>query len=281
MVAAPVGFQCRECVAQAAATAPVYTAATIASTQRFRPYVSYGIVAICVAVFLFQLATGVNLAASKYGMVPAAIAIDGQWYRLVSSAFLHGSILHIGFNMLVLVMLGPPLERVFGHLRFVVLYLLAALGGAVCSYVFSPPLQASVGASGAIFGLMGALVVAGRRLRFDITQVLILLGINLAIGFLPGGGIDWRAHLGGLVTGALVALVLAYAPKRRTVLWQVVGCLALTAVLLGIAGWRTASLQQEYNSVVDTPVNAVTASSGTLINDRSYRLSEESNNEST
>ena len=102
-----------------------------------------------------------------------------EWYRIVSSGFIHFGLLHIAFNMYVLFALGPTLERILGHVRFTALYLLSALGGAVASYFFSDITTVSVGASGAIFGLMGALVVAGRRLRYDVTQVLVLLGICL------------------------------------------------------------------------------------------------------
>ena len=130
-----------------------------------------------------QYLEGINQVALEYGMYPVAIAQGGEWWRLFTSAFLHGSFIHIAFNMYVLFFLGPTLERILGHARFTVLYLLAALGGSVASYWFSDLGTVSVGASGAIFGLMGALIVAGRRMRYDISQVLLLLAINVAIGF--------------------------------------------------------------------------------------------------
>jgi membrane associated rhomboid family serine protease len=174
-------------------------------------------------------------------MWPFGIAIGGEWWRLLTSAFLHGSFLHIAFNMFVLFALGPTLERVLGHGRYLALYLLAALGGSVASYVFSDIRTVSVGASGAIFGLMGALLVAGRRLKSDMRQVAILLGINVVIGFLAPG-IDWRAHLGGLLVGALVAAVLVWTPPAmRAVqgLWQVLGLIAIVAVLALLTMVRT------------------------------------------
>ena len=186
MVAAPVGFQCRECVAEgAAATQPTSGPIPGRVAAISRPYVTYVLVGVCVIAFLLSLSAGIESAVGGYGMRPVYIAVDGQWYRLLTSVFMHWSILHIGFNMLVLIMLGPTLETVLGHFRFTVLYILAGLGGAVASYCFSPLATASVGASGAIFGLMGALIVAGRRLRVDVTQVVVLLAINLAIGFGP------------------------------------------------------------------------------------------------
>jgi membrane associated rhomboid family serine protease len=99
----------------------------------------------------------------------------------------------------------------------------------------------SVGASGAIFGLMGALIVAGRRLNYDIKQVIILLGINVVIGFLAPG-VDWRAHLGGLVTGAAVAAVFVLVPRRNRVLWQTLGILGILGALMCVTIWRTVQI---------------------------------------
>jgi membrane associated rhomboid family serine protease len=237
MVAAPVGFQCPECVAGAAATQRRVT--TVAGGAPIsRPLVTYSLIGVNVAIFLVQFAAGVNAVAGDWGMWPVGVAVNGEWWRLVTAAFLHGSFLHIAFNMYVLYALGPTLERILGHSRYLLLYLLAALGGGVASYVFSDIRTVSVGASGAIFGLMGALVVAGRRLRYDVTQVLILLGINVAIGFFSPG-VDWRAHLGGLVTGAVVAAIMVFPPRRYRTVVQVVGLLGVFLVLVAFAAWRT------------------------------------------
>ena len=267
MVEAPVGFQCRECVAQGGATvAPHAGRPPFRGSALGKPVVTYALVGICAVAFLLSLmGGGIEVAVSEYGMRPAYIAVDGEWYRLLTSVFLHWSILHIGFNMLVLIMVGPTLEGVLGHVRFTLLFLLAGLGGAVASYCFSPLATASVGASGAIFGLMGALIVAGRRLKADVTQVIILLAINLAIGFLPGGSIDWRAHLGGLITGSIVAVIFAYAPRRNTKVVQTVACLGVVAVLAGLTAWRTQDIQSQFSAPDQTPVVAIAPASGTLI----------------
>ena len=218
------------------------------ATHIERPVVTYTVIGVTVAVFLLQLLRGIDAMAEQWGMWPIAVALGGEWWRLITSAFLHGSFLHIAFNMYVLFALGPTLERILGHGRFIVLYITAALGGSVASYVFSDPNVVSVGASGAIFGLMGALVVAGKRLRYDITQVLILIAINIAIGFLAPG-VDWRAHLGGLVVGAAVAALLVYAPRRMRTPVQVLGIAGVLAVLIAITLWRTAQIQEFYAPV--------------------------------
>ena len=241
-MAAPVGFQCPECVASAAAATPRVT--TVAGgTPIGRPVVTYSLIGINVAVFVAQFSLGINAVAGDWGMWPVGIAIGGEWWRLVTAAFLHGSFLHIAFNMYVLFALGPTLERILGHGRYLTLYVLAALGGGVASYAFSDIRTVSVGASGAIFGLMGALVVAGRRLRYDITQVLILLGINVVIGFFAPG-VDWRAHLGGLVTGAVVAAIMVYPAKRHRATVQVVGLVGVVLVLAALTAWRTGQISE-------------------------------------
>jgi membrane associated rhomboid family serine protease len=109
--------------------------------------------------------------------------------------------------------------------------------------MFSDIRTVSVGASGAIFGLMGALVVAGRRLRYDVTQVLVLLGINMVIGFISPG-VDWRAHLGGLVTGAAVAAIMVFPARRYRMAVQVTGIIAVLVVLAGLTMWRTAQINE-------------------------------------
>lgn len=243
MIPASVGFQCPECVAagQAAVREPrtVFGGRLTSSNT-----VTMSLIGICSAIFVVQLLVGVNEVASNWGMWPAAVAINGEWFRLLSSVFLHGSLLHLAFNMYVLFVLGPPLERLLGHARFLILFLISGLGGAVASFAFSSVNTVSVGASGAIFGLMGALVVAGRHLKTDITQVLVLIGINVAIGFIAPG-IDWRAHLGGLLTGAAIAFVFSKAPAgRQQTLVQVVGCAGVVLVLVAAALWRADQIQQ-------------------------------------
>lgn len=242
MVAAPVGFQCPDCVAGAAASRPRVT--TVAGgTPITKPLVTYSLIGVNVVIFLLQFTIGINAVAGDWGMWPVGIAVGGEWWRLVTAAFLHGSFLHIAFNMYVLFAIGPTLERILGHGRYLTLYVLAALGGGVASYVFSDIRTVSVGASGAIFGLMGALVVAGRRLRYDITQVLVLLGINVVIGFFSPG-VDWRAHLGGLVTGAVVAAIMVFPARRHRTAVQVSGLLAVVFVLAALAAWRTTQINE-------------------------------------
>ncbi len=241
MKPAAVGFHCPECVAEGTASVR-QPAAVFGGRLPTGSRVTMTLIGVTIVAFLGQLAVGINESAGDYGMWPFGIALQGEYWRLFTAAFLHGSFLHILFNMYVLWVLGPTLESLLGHVRFLSLYVIAALGGSVASFFFTNPSTVSVGASGAIFGLMGALVVAGRRLRYDIKQVLILIGINVVIGFVVPG-IDWRAHLGGLLTGAAVAAVLAFAPKANRMWWQVAGLVAIVALLAMLVVVRTDQLQ--------------------------------------
>ncbi len=151
----------------------------------------------------------------RFAMWPAAVH-HGQWYRLFTAAFLHANIEHILFNMLTLAIVGSPVEAELGKLRFVALYVLSAVGGSVGSYLLSSANEIGVGASGAIFGLMGAYFVLARRRGWEVGNIVALIVVNLVIGF-ASTTIDWRAHLGGMITGALVTVGLARsADARRT-----------------------------------------------------------------
>jgi membrane associated rhomboid family serine protease len=166
---------------------------------------------------------------------------EGQWYRLVTAMFLHYGVVHLLLNMWALWVLGRSLEAVLGPLRFLALYLIAGLGGNVAVYLFSPVNQPSVGASTAIFGLFAALFVIMRRLGRDTSAIVPILVINLIFTFTVPH-ISIAGHLGGLVIGALMALVLAYAPRRRRTLFQVAGGTIIVLVLLVLAVVRTGTL---------------------------------------
>jgi membrane associated rhomboid family serine protease len=165
-----------------------------------------------------------------YGMIPEAIA-QGEWWRLLTSTVLHGGILHLLFNMYALYWLGPQLESSLGNLRFAALYVLSALGGSVASYWFSDLNTVSVGASGAIFGLITATIVIGRKMRNDVSQLVVLLGINTVIGFVQPG-IDWRAHFGGAVVGAAVAFLYTKGTRLNRDQIHRIGLTGISALLV-------------------------------------------------
>jgi membrane associated rhomboid family serine protease len=154
-----------------------------------------------------------NLTECRFGMWPNAVH-HGEWYRLFTAPFLHANITHILFNMITLAIVGSPVEAELGKIRFLAVYLLSALGGSVASYLLSSSNELGVGASGAIFGLMGAYFVLARRRGWEIVNIGALIVVNLAIG-IPSSTIDWRAHVGGLVTGAVATLGLSHSYDLR------------------------------------------------------------------
>ncbi|MFZ2096780.1 MAG: rhomboid family intramembrane serine protease [Anaerolineales bacterium] len=178
----------------------------------YRPYVTYILIGICVVVYLVQAGTsyllGVDLPAA-FGVKDNSLIIQGQIWRLFTPMFLHGSILHIGFNMYALFYIGPMLERFYGRWRYLSLFILSGFAGNVISFMFSP--YQSLGSSTSIFGLLGAegvLIYQNREIfgsiaRRALSQVVIIAVINLIIGLTPG--IDNWGHIGGLIGGTLFA----------------------------------------------------------------------------
>ncbi len=130
-----------------------------------------------------------------------------EWYRLLTVALTHGGLMHLGFNMYTLMVLGNPIEAAFGKNKFLIVFLASLITGSLASAYFAQIPSASVGASGAIFGLFGAIAIVGKRIGTDVRSIYVIIGINFAIGFVLGG-IDWHAHLGGLIGGMLVAQLL-------------------------------------------------------------------------
>src|SRR5581483_9238476 len=218
---AAVGFQCPECVAEGRRS--VRPARTVYG-GRVRPGQAPGLVTnvligINVAVFIATTVSGVNPLSGSctsslfrhLALIPPAVA-HGQWYRLFTAAFLHFEIFHIGFNMYALYIFGPPLEAALGRLRFVALYVLAGLGGSVLSVALGPLDETAAGASGAIFGLFGALYIVARHRNLATQGIVVTIVANLIFTFAVPN-IDWRGHVGGLVTGVVIALIFAYAPQ--------------------------------------------------------------------
>jgi membrane associated rhomboid family serine protease len=248
MVSASVGFQCPECVREG--NQGVRRARTVfgGRVSDDPGYVSKALIGINAVMFVAQLAAPrIEGRLWLLGAFPPPPSLafsgvaDGEYYRLLTAAFLHGGVLHLALNMYAVFLFGPPLEAALGRVRFTALYLVSALGGSALSYAFSNPAQPSLGASGAVFGLLGAFLVVNRRLGRDTSGVMVLLGINFVFGFVASG-IDWRAHLGGLLAGALCALTLVYAPADRRGPVQAIGLVAVLAGVLAVVAWRTAQL---------------------------------------
>lgn len=272
-IASPVGVLCRDCVKQTAAgpkgAARVRRSARVAG-RRFAALeypVTTSIIALNVVIFALQLIShyfgsdGItrslwyvptySLADGVHQVAPGALDgyPDGAYlnaefepWRMLTVMFTHsvGFIPHILFNMLALYMFGRNLEQLIGKWRFLALYLLAGIGGSLgvmlwgyadTSGLFTP----TVGASGAIFGVLAATVVAFRSMNANVSSLVVLLAINFGIGFMPGANISWQAHLGGMVVGALAMWIIVQTRGPRLRTRQIVGLVALGALLVALA----------------------------------------------
>ncbi len=173
---------------------------------------------------------------------PTSGVAGGEWYRFVSSMFAHEEYWHIGFNMLSLWWIGGPLEAALGRIRYLAVYLVSGLAGGALTYLLTSPTTASLGASGAIFGLFGATAVLMRRLNYDMRPVLALLVINLIITFNPAMSISWQAHIGGLVAGVVTGYAMVHAPREKRSLVQYGTCAVVLVLAFALVLVRTAQL---------------------------------------
>jgi membrane associated rhomboid family serine protease len=242
--AAAVGAQCVDCVAEGGRGAR--RGVTIAGARPGgRPQVTPVLLALNVAVFAWTVVTsgsiGDNARAplfDEWALVPGAVA-DGEWWRLLTGGFLHFGPIHLLFNMMALWVIGRDVEPALGRGRFLAVYLVSLFGGSAAVMLLSSPGSNVAGASGAVFGLMGALAVLLRRLRIPMGQVGGLIAVNLAITFLLPG-ISVAGHLGGLLTGAVATAALVYAPPERRVAVQAAALVGITVVLLAAVALRLA-----------------------------------------
>jgi membrane associated rhomboid family serine protease len=261
---AAVGHQCPECVAEGRRGKRPARTAFGGGAAGQHGYVTKALIAINVLVMAVSVYSdrGANSVAggglggllggstpvtdwgAVFGVVsPGGLAYGvpaGEFYRLFTAMFLHYGAIHLLMNMWALWVLGRTLESALGPVRFLGLYLIAGLGGNVAAYVFSPDAR-TAGASTAIFGLFAALFVIMRRLGRDTSAVIPILVINLVFTFAVPN-ISIAGHLGGLVTGAAMALLLAYAPRGRRALVQTVGGALIVVALVAVTVARTALL---------------------------------------
>jgi len=252
---ASVGFHCPDDVAREAKTVRAPRTTVGARLMQSPPYVTVALVALNVIAYVW---TGTRPGASlrdpsspsspsalfyKWQLFPPAIHDQHRYYELVTSAFLHLSLLHIASNMLALVFIGPALEQLMGRWRFTALYLLSAIGGSAAIYAFGTKLQITAGASGAIFGLFGACLVLYRRLGIDLQYLIGVVVLNFAFTF-SVHNISKLGHIGGFVTGALAGLAIGGLPSTRARIptrVQLAGLGGLGLLIVLIVVIRTAS----------------------------------------
>jgi membrane associated rhomboid family serine protease len=267
---AAVGFQCPDCVKQANKGSRQNRALYGGERSADPRLTSFVIIGINALVWLAITATGGNrsrlvdvlaLRPNGYcapgdgfiydqshpmcatpGVREAAGVADGAWWQLMTSVFTHVEIWHLALNMFAVFILGPTLEGIVGRTRFLAVYLVSGLASSALVMWLSFEYGATVGASGAIFGILGALLVAARKARLNaqwLVQNLVLGAVITVVGWRM---ISWQGHLGGFLGGVAAAVVIAYAPQARRSLVQGLGLGGLTILLLGLALLRGAAL---------------------------------------
>lgn len=246
---ASVGVHCPDCVREANQSRP--QARTVLGgvvPSGDGALVTKALIGLCVLTYIgsvyVQPRLRLDLAMiglARVGRAQLVGIADGEYWRLLTPVLLHASVVHLLVNMVSLWFLGPFLEQALGRARYLTLFVVGAMGGSALSFALGAPNVLSVGASGAVFALVGALIPIYRRLRLSVGPVLVMIAVNAFIGFsIPS--IDWRAHLGGLLTGAGLGLAFAYAPReRRTAIHAGAVVVALVATALVVAV-RTAAL---------------------------------------
>jgi len=235
---APVGFHCPDDAALGRRSTPRQRSSIGARLRDTHPYVTIALVALNVAVYLVAAAKSSGGLDDPHTaplfldwqLQPAQVYQQDEYYRLITSAFLHVSLLHIGANMLALAIVGPSLERLLGTWRMVTVYVLSALGGSAAIYAFGSPDQPVVGASGAIFGLFAVCLVMVRRLGLNAQWLIGVIVLNFVFTF-SVHDISKLAHVGGFVTGAIAAVCIAGLPSHRGRISTRVQAFGLTGVL--------------------------------------------------
>lgn len=243
---ASVGYHCVDCVRQGQRNTrePV----TIAGARvGGKPIVVPVLIAVNVLLFVLSAVQAGSAAENfrselflQWRMAPVQVAA-GEWWRVVSSGFLHQGMIHMVVNMIALWVVGRDMEVLLGRIRFCAVYLLGLLGGSMFVFLFGSVFLPVVGASAALYGLFGGIAVAAWRLKLNMRPILLVIGLNVVLT-LTIPGISLFGHLGGLVLGTAATAALIYAPANRRLLWQSGALVALLAVLLVAMFTRDAML---------------------------------------
>jgi membrane associated rhomboid family serine protease len=250
---ASVGFQCPSCIAEGAKSIRQPKTMAGGAISGREGIVSMVLIGLNVVGFLLTMATGGNSgsvfrsgamlstsALTSSGEVLTGVA-DGDYWRLLTSTFLHRDILHIAFNMYALYLFGPYVERALGIPRFIAAYLTVAIMGSVFVYLLSAPNALTIGASGAVFGLFGLALVLLLKAKQDVRTLLVLLGINAFIS-VAASSISWQGHLGGFIGGLILGVAFAYAPRDRRGLVQLLVFTVVWVAMIGAIVLRTMDL---------------------------------------
>jgi membrane associated rhomboid family serine protease len=224
MTPTPVGMRCPDCSKQR-------TAVRTMRNVYADPTVTYVLIAVNVLMYIGQRVSANDAVYRDFVLFGPLVGDGGEWWRLLTAGFLHGGDFHLLLNMFALYFLGRMIEPALGHIRFVALYFASLLAGSLGAVLQAPDTPV-VGASTAIFGLLGAALVMARRRGIDLmaSGLMPVLLINLAITFFPGFNISIGGHLGGLVGGVLASLAIEQLSSRRSPVPAVLACAAIAAI---------------------------------------------------
>ncbi|HEV3357181.1 MAG TPA: rhomboid family intramembrane serine protease [Pseudonocardiaceae bacterium] len=245
---ASVGYQCVDCVAQGARTQRPFRQRTIAGAELTDELLVVPVlIAVNVLVYVFTAIQAHSIGAVEHSPLfgawaefPLAVA-NGNWWQLITAGFLHVTPIHIVMNMLSLWWIGKDLERILGRIRFTAVYLVSLLGGGVSVLLFADPQQQVAGASGAVFGLLGGVLVVVLRLKLNPGAVIATIVINLVLSVaIPG--ISVLGHVGGLVVGGLMTAAIIYAPEKNRNTWQFGAVAVAVVALIGLVLVRDTQL---------------------------------------
>ncbi|MFD5831800.1 rhomboid family intramembrane serine protease [Lentzea sp. NPDC060358] len=243
---ASVGMQCVDCVNEGNRT--VRRPRTLAGAQVSdgRPIVTYVMIALNVLAYVVTVVqSGSPMNNSRAGLfqetslIPELTA-SGEWWRVVTSGFMHFGLIHLAFNMAALWVVGPVVEQELGRLRYTAVYFLSLLGGSAAAFYFGTVCQQLAGASGAVFGLMGAVLIVFKRQKRDISTIVVVVGINLVSNFFTNASL--LGHLGGFVVGGLLTLAMVKAPQANRNAYQIGAVVAVAVLLAGMFLLRASEL---------------------------------------
>lgn len=216
-----------------------------------KPIITLSIIGVSVAAFVLQLVLGWDAFTARFAFAP--FLAESEPWRFLTGAVLHSPsrIFHIAFNMYALWIVGSQLEYMLGRWRFLVLYILGALGGNTMVFLLATPVSATgvdpswvtptIGASGAVFALFAALLPVIKRLGGQSRSILIIIGINVVIGFMIPN-ISWQGHLGGLIIGAILGWAYVKAPREKSTGYAIGASIAVFVVLVLAIMWKINSV---------------------------------------
>lgn len=254
MNSAAVGFQCPNCVKEGARTTRSGRLPYGGAHSANPALTSLGLIVLNLAVWLaitanealvdrLALLPETTLFGNQDGSTTLVEGVGGgAYWQVLTSVFSHVQVWHIAFNMMALYFLGPQLEQILGRVRFLAVYLLSGLAGSTAVMWLSGEHSQTLGASGAIFGLMGALLVVALKIRANVQQLLFWIGLNVVFTITASSLISWQGHFGGLLGGALLAAIVVYSPRQRRSAYQAVGLGAVGLTCLLLIAVRAAAL---------------------------------------